>query len=221
MSKRMLLIIWLVATASLQAESTSVTQAAQSFQERGGRVVRADTVPGKPITIVDLHRVAIGDADVKALAEMTALEVLDLSYTQITDATLAVIAKLPKLKQLSLYGTKITDNGLANLAKLDSLESLFLAETNIGDAGLKHLSSLTNLQSLELDHTKITTLDALGNLKKLRRLEVHHNRGLNDVGVQALARLPALSWVDLHKTAVSDVAVRRLQPSLPKTRIVR
>jgi hypothetical protein len=56
-----------------------VEKAVLAFQERGGRVVRADTLPGKPVTVVDLHRVGVADADLAPLAAMTDLEVLDLT----------------------------------------------------------------------------------------------------------------------------------------------
>ncbi|MFO0824790.1 MAG: hypothetical protein U0792_17010 [Gemmataceae bacterium] len=41
-----------------------------AHQGRGGRVVRADTLPGKPVTIVDLHRLAVTDADLAPVAEI-------------------------------------------------------------------------------------------------------------------------------------------------------
>ena len=168
-------------TASPATEPDPATEkAVLAYQERGGRVVRADTVPGKPVTIVDLHRIAVTDADLAPLAGMTDLEVLDLSYTKVTDAGLKHVAKLTKLKQLSVYGTKVSDAGLVHLKGVTSLETLFLAETVIGDKGLEHLTGLGSLQAVELDQTQVTDagLMSLGKLTKLRRR----------------CRLPAATW---------------------------
>ena len=109
-----------VVPAPAAERNPATEKAVLAYQERGGRVVRADTVPGKPVTIVDLHRIAVTDADLAPLAGMTDLEVLDLSYTKVTDAGLKHVAKLTKLKQLSVYGTKVSDAGLVHLKGVTS-----------------------------------------------------------------------------------------------------
>lgn len=60
-----------------------------------GRVVRADSLPGKPGTIVDLRRTGVADAALAPLAAMTDLVVVDRNDTKATDAGLKHVAGRP------------------------------------------------------------------------------------------------------------------------------
>ena len=101
-------------------------------------------------------RLAITDAGLKHLSNLTNLAQLDLHGTQITDAGLVHLAPLVELRELSLSSTAVTDNGLAELAALASLRWLCLSDTHVTDAGIKQLSKLPNPMILKLIHTDVT-----------------------------------------------------------------
>ena len=207
--------------ANAFAYEKRVEQAVQNYQERGGRVVRAETQPGKPIILVDLHRVSVGDADLAPLAQMHDLEILDLSYTQISDEALKYVVDLPRLKQVSLYGTRISNKALKYLSQVKTIETLFLAETSVDDEGVASLTGLRNLQAIELDHTKVGdgALAALGRVSTLRRIELHHNPAITDAGLLKLSELNKLQNIDVWKTSVTAQGAKAFQKARPKTQI--
>jgi Leucine-rich repeat (LRR) protein len=218
-----MMVFLLVLLPISQISTKQSDEAVRNLQEVGGRVIRSESLPGKPVVIVDLHRLAINDSHVAALADMKELEVIDLSYTKITDKSLEYLKSLKKVKQLSVYGTGVTDKGLENLKDWVELESLFAAETAIGDKGLVQIEGFHKLHSLELDHTQVTDggLLSLGKIKSLRRLELHHNSGITDKGLDYLKSLGHLTWIDLHKTRVTALGAETLTKAFPKTRVVR
>src|SRR5262249_14101696 len=131
------------------------------------RASRADELPAGPFTVVEVSKpnpgLAYGDADLKRLASLPALERLAivghqltgeglrelgthrktlrglwLDYGPITDQGVKTIAEQANVTTLAVRGTKVTDAGLAHLARLSGLESLGLDQTAVTDAGLKH-----------------------------------------------------------------------------------
>ena len=159
-----------VCVAAMGQEPASPEEKAVSaVLKLGGRVVRDEKLPGRPVIAVYLDHVT--DSDLKDLKELKGLRMLGLSYTKITDAGLKDLKELRNLQTLNLGGTRITDAGLKELKELKGLRMLGLSDTKITDAGLKDLKELKGLQRLNLNNPHITDAgledlkQALPNLK--------------------------------------------------------
>jgi internalin A len=153
------------------AEDKAIT-----FVEKlGGKVVRDEKLPNKPVTSVVLSGVypEPTDACLKELVPFKTIKTLELSLTHVTDAGLKDLAALKSLTSLGLSSTRVTDVGLKELAALKNLTDLYLASTQVTDAGMKELAVLKNLKGLSLSSTKVTDaglreLGSLNNLSSLR-----------------------------------------------------
>ena len=92
--------------------------------------------------------IAITDADVEHLHELTHLGQLFLDGTAITDAGMEGIRGLNELDVLYLDGTQLTDVGLALIRDLPQLRFLSLDGTEITGTGLRFIEGVPNLQIL-------------------------------------------------------------------------
>lgn len=124
---------------------------------------------------------AITDASLQLFAPCHNLEELELcACTRLTDVALEYIVRfLPKLHTLSLSGcSRLTDEGMALLS-----------------AGASQGSSLT---SLDISYLEITdkSLEFVGTLCQLKRLDLEHNAKITDDGVQQLSSLVSLTHLN-------------------------
>ena len=81
-------------------------QAVKTIEKLGGKVVRDDKDPAKPVVAVDLAFTVVTDADLKELPALKGLQTLNLCATKMTDAGLEELAALKGLQTLNLQGTK-------------------------------------------------------------------------------------------------------------------
>ncbi|HEV7281683.1 MAG TPA: hypothetical protein VGN57_15885 [Pirellulaceae bacterium] len=110
--------------------------------------------------------VALGDEELKQVAQMTDLEVLSLASSEATDAALAELARLPRLRSLHIGSTGPTNAGVAMLAKIATLEAVDLVGWNVDDGALDSLRKLPKLKVLSVDDK--LSLDALVKFRKDR-----------------------------------------------------
>ena len=66
-----------------------------------------------------------------------------------------------------------------------------------------------------------TGLEKLANLKRLQSLTLQYSVRVKGPGLNALAELKELRYLDLRNTQVTDAAVNELQKALPKLKIRR
>jgi internalin A len=131
--------------------------AVKLVEKLGGKVMRDETKPGKPVIGVYLPRnTEVTDADLKGLKELKQLMTLDLKFTSVTDEGLKELKELKQLTKLYVGGTKVTDKGLKDLKQLKGLTTLGLGRTEVTDLGLKELKELKHLELLILQVTKVT-----------------------------------------------------------------
>ena len=141
---------------------------------------------------------------IKAINDLTKLEVLILTNTNITDETLKQIRFPKSLKVLDLVNTDITGKSLLWISENCDLEHLDITATRICNSDLKHLNSLRNLkflrlsmnhldeqlfnyfnnysiEHLNLDHLPMSNLNvsALKSFKNLKKLEINYS-GINE-----------------------------------------
>ena len=105
------------------ARDRAVREAAHLEEGAGGARLVEDAL--ERLTRLDLLGTKVGDAGVKALAQLKQLTQLDLTSTKVTDAGLAHLKELPALKELSLYRAHFTGAGVA-LAPYLALAALSL-----------------------------------------------------------------------------------------------
>jgi hypothetical protein len=140
----------------------------------------------------------------------------------VTDDTLQCFAPLNELRSLVLDGTSVGDAGLVHLRGLDNLVELFLDDTKrITDVGLPHLKGLIKLQELRLKRQRITDagLVHLESLLALDKLRLGYDEGVTDAGLQSLAKIPALTYVNAEGTSITAAAVAKLKAVRPNLRI--
>ena len=192
----------------------------KTIEALGGRMGRAETLPGRPVTGVDLSGTRITDAGLKDLKELKGLRVLSLAGTRITDAGLKDLKELKGLRVLSLEGTLIGDAGLKDLKELKKLALVSLAGTRITDAGLKDLKGLKAV-ILDLgDNARITDV-GLKELKELglQKLYLIGNNNITDAGLKELKELKGLRGLWLSSPRITDAGLKELRKALPKTHI--
>ncbi|MFC5411084.1 c-type cytochrome domain-containing protein [Larkinella bovis] len=94
----------------------------------------------KQVVSLNLNKLPVKDADLKAVAQFENLQKLDLNFTDITGKGLAHLTHLQHLKSLTLSGTKVTFADLQNLIReVKSLRTVSLWETPVTVAQIQQL----------------------------------------------------------------------------------
>jgi hypothetical protein len=103
----------------------------------------------------------------------------------------------------------------------DAENLFFLQEKNIRDDDLKIFAAAENTRGLYLFKNEITDggLVHLKNLRRLRILDLRHNKEVSDEGLKQLENLEELEQLILMGTKVTPAGVARLQQKLPRTKI--
>ena len=131
---------WVILCSSYLVRADDTEDRAVEFVEKlGGRVIRNEKAPGKPVISLDLYNTQVTDAGLKELAGLKNLTDLVLVCKQETDAGLKELAGLQNLTYLELYSESVMDAGLKEFAALKNLTSLYLYNTKVTDAGMKEL----------------------------------------------------------------------------------
>ncbi|HEV8148355.1 MAG TPA: hypothetical protein VGP79_18325 [Bryobacteraceae bacterium] len=151
-----------------------------------------------------------------ALAAMPSLRGLAVSCKGVDDAALATLPQFPALRQL--MPMDVSDDGFRHVghcAELDALWCMYCRDT--GDAATEHLAGLTKLKTYYAGKTKITdrSLEILGELDSLEKLEFWECAGITNVGVAHLAGLPRLREIEFGASpGVTREAVALFSPSV-------
>lgn len=127
-----------------------------------------------------------------ALAALPALRGLGVSCKNVDDAALATLPSFPSLTEL--MPMDVGDDGFRHVGRCESLETLwcmYCRET--GDAATAHIAGL-KLERYYAGSTRITdaSLEILGRMQTLRRVEFWQTAGVTDAGMRSLAALPRL-----------------------------
>jgi hypothetical protein len=162
-------VLLLPLAGCLPQPATTEDQAVTAIEKLGGKVVRDDKDPAKPVVTVDLSNTPVTDAGLKELAGLRGVQTLYLSGCEgVTDAGLKELAQLKGLQSLDLSGCQgVTNAGLKELAELKGLQSLDLNHCRgVTDAGLKELAALKGLRYLELRGCEKVTDAGVAELQK-------------------------------------------------------
>ena len=132
-----------------------------------------------------------------ALATMPALRGLAVSCRFVDDASLAALPRFPALRQF--MPMDVPDDGFRHVgacAQLENLWCMYCRDT--GDVATGHIAGL-RLKSYYAGKTRITdrSLEILGRMRSLEKLEFWETAGITDAGVATLANLPRLREISV------------------------
>lgn len=118
----------------------------------------------------------------------------------VTDADLTLLCRIPELQHVSLPKPWATDDGLAQLTALPNLESLNLSETKVTAAGLMNLRPIKTLRELTIRKTATDELlEAVGQIKNLREVDIYYSKKVTDAGLRSLAGLTKLEVLNIGR----------------------
>jgi ankyrin repeat protein len=133
-----------------------------------------------------------------ALSRMPALRGLAVSCKQVDRDALALLPRFPALRQL--VPMQVQDDGFEHVgrcARLEALSCMYCRDTT--DRATEQIAGLSALQTYYAGATQITdrSLEVLGGMPSLERVELYECTGVTDAGLPFLARLPRLREVAL------------------------
>jgi hypothetical protein len=137
------------------------------------------------------------DAGFAALASMPALRGIAMSLQHITDAGLSALPHFPALVQLDPMD--VTDDAFRHVGACTRLQALWCMYCrDTGDRATEHIADL-KLKSYYAGATQITdrSLEILGRMASLVKLEFWQCGNLTDAGVAHLTGLPRLREISL------------------------
>jgi hypothetical protein len=133
-----------------------------------------------------------------ALAAMPALRGLAVSCKNVDDAALSALPRFPALREL--MPMDVSDEGFRHVGRREQLEDLWCMYCrDTGDTATEHLADLSHLKSYYAGATQITdrSLEILGRLSSLERIEFYECAGISNAGLAFLADLPRLREITL------------------------
>jgi hypothetical protein len=133
-----------------------------------------------------------------ALRDMPALKGLAVSCLHVDDDGLAALPHFPALTDL--LPMDVNDDGfrhVARCAKLEKLWCMYCRDT--GDAATEHIAGL-DLELYYAGKTRITdrSLQILGRMHSLEKIELWEIGAITDAGIAALATLPSLRELSIE-----------------------
>jgi hypothetical protein len=146
-----------------------------------------------------------------ALAEMPRLRGLGISCAQVDDEALALLPRFRQLRDLVSIG--VSDAGFRHVGRCENLESLYCMYCrDTGDAATEHLAGLQKIRTYYAGMTQITdrSLEILGRIDCLEKLEFWQCMGITDAGIAQLARLPHLRHMEVHNCPRVSQNIRQL-----------
>jgi hypothetical protein len=135
----------------------------------------------------------LGSRGFRALAAMPALRGLAVSLKNVDDAALSTLPRFPALR--GLMPMDVTDDGFRHVGRCEHLEDLWCMYCrDTGDAATEHLVGLSELKTYYAGKTRITdrSLEILGRMPSLEKIEFWECAGITNAGVALLAGLPRL-----------------------------
>jgi len=133
-----------------------------------------------------------------ALAAMPTLRGLAVSCKNVDDAALSALPRFPALREF--MPMDVPDAGFRHIGGCEHLEALWCMYCRqTGDAATEHVAGLKRLKTYYAGKTQISdrSLEILGRMFSLERLEFWQCACLTDAGVAGLTALPQLRELTL------------------------
>jgi hypothetical protein len=133
-----------------------------------------------------------------ALSRMRSLGGLAVSCKRVEDEALSTLPSFPALT--ALMPMDVQDDGFRHVGRCERLEGLwcmYCRETT--DVATSHITGLSRLKTYYAGATQITdrSLEMLGTIASLERIQLYECRGITDAGLPFLATLPRLREIVL------------------------
>ncbi len=157
-------------------------------------------------------RTTVDDDGLIALANCPELKVLAVDGLWVSGQGLEHLEKNLKLSELYAAGTTLDDDAVAVLAGLPALRKLRLSQTTVGTEGLAALDKLPleDLDVSEASSINDETLAVIGKMKSLKRLNLWRDT-VTDAGLEHLAGLTQLEWLNVDNTHLTDAGLPYLK----------
>ncbi|CAM42605.1 hypothetical protein, unknown function, partial [Leishmania braziliensis MHOM/BR/75/M2904] len=136
-------------------------------------------------------RAFFGVTNASALTDVT------LTHCDVSDVNDLGVCK--DLRLLNMWSSKVTSEGIAGLCDAKSLQEVDLAKTSVAD--ISPLLSCTKIQGLVLYKSSVRSLDRIGTLQQLRRLDIAETPVSS---MQCLSDCKSLEILNTFSTAVDD-----------------
>lgn len=156
---------------------------------------------------------AIGDAKLREISALPALEGVGFEDDDISAGGLAFLTTATRLQGVGLGGVGIDDRALALLAGHDLLYQVVVSSPSITDEGLRHIGSIPNVTELQLNNCGGITdagLRHLAGLKHLGALYLSHTEKVGGAGLAHLRSLDRLKLIMLDEAKVTDAGLAGL-----------
>lgn len=164
------------------------------------------------------------------VAALTGLHHLALGETPLTDAQAKQLTKLTELRSLSAPNAHLEYAGARALGKFDHLRELSISCIHLDAAAFRAIAENTTLEVLDLTAVGNEDLDALRGLSRLRDLRLPaglvsgvgfenfplltelrlDSAEITDAGMQCLAALPRLQFLDVTRTHITGETLKHL-----------
>jgi len=138
----------------------------------------------------------LGGRGFTALAAMPALRGLAVSCKNVDDTSLSALPNFPALR--ALMPMDVLDEGFRHVGLWEQLEEPWLMYCrDTGDAATERIAGLSWLKTYYAGKTRVTdrSLEILGRMPSLEKIEFWECAGITDVGVALLASLPRLGAI--------------------------
>jgi eukaryotic-like serine/threonine-protein kinase len=197
-----------------------------TVEGKAATYVAGDPLPEKPFRVNRMllgTTGAIDDDSVQNLKSMPPVNWIVELGPPAGDGVLAKIATYPGIagtSNVTLNRTAITDAGLVHLRAFPNLWILTLSETKVSAAGLAHIRDM-KFRGLTLDDCKGIDDDAcplLAALPALRWLGLE-GTSITDAGLTELAGCKWLNSLNVRRCKVSEAAVKQFAASRPNCRV--
>ena len=146
-------------------------------------------------------------------------------YGELTAAAAAELVELriDGSERNAAVNDRFVDDDLRHLRALPKLRKLEIWTYPLRDAGLQHVGQLQDLASLAIGGWSVQYTDeglvALRPLRKLERLTLTQAQGITDGGMRVIAGLPALRFLGITYTKISNVGLDHLLESRSLTEV--
>ncbi len=163
----------------------------------------------------------LGEADWRAIGQLTSLRVLVVERGRAEDRHLTMLAELPRLERLVLRGSPVGDDGLRAIAGCPTLRDLNIPQSICSAEGVASLAGLPHLHALRIGSRELEGLACSRALVTFPRLRSLHliDVAIGDEGLDILAGLQGLENLYLDGAGVSDTAWERYCQTRPAVHV--
>jgi hypothetical protein len=149
-----------------------------------------------------------------ALSRLPSLRGIAMSCKHVDDAALATLPRFPALTEL--MPMDVADDGFRYVGQCRNLEGLWCMYCrDTTDQATGHIAGLSKLKTYYAGLTKITdrSLEILGRISSLERIEFYECKGVTNAGLSFLAGLPNLHTLNLHGLPHVTLAGTKVLPA--------